>query len=325
MKYASHFCAHITGLIEQKQAIGHKYIAEANLLRRFDAFCIRQHPHEHDLTKDLVEQWATRTPTESTATLSCRLTPIRQLALYMNRLGIEAYVFPIHRLPKIPPYTPYIFNDGQLTGFFAACDQCHAQNEVPLRHVMMPVFFRLLYCCGLRVSEARLLKRTDVDLSEGVITVYETKWGKDRRIPLSSDMAERCVCYAEQAHLAEKETDYFFPRTIHEPVTLGNAYKNFRKFLWQAGISHGGRGKGPRIHDFRHTFAVHCLRKWVLEGKDLNAWLPVLKTYMGHYSFLDTAYYLRLTADLYPHIIRALNAAMGELIPRLKEDGNENN
>jgi integrase len=325
MKYASHFGAHIMGLIEQKRAIGYKYTAETHLLRRFDTFCTRHYPHEYDLSKALVEQWAIRTPTESTATLSCRITPVRQLAQYMNRLGIEAYVFPAHRLPKTPPYTPYIFNDGQLALFFVACDRCHVQHEVPLRHVMMPVFFRLLYCCGLRVSEARLLKTGDVDLAEGVITVYEAKRGKDRQIPLSSDMTERCTHYAKQAHLAELEPDYFFPRTIHEPITLGNAYKNFRKFLWQAGISHGGRGKGPRIHDFRHTFAVHCLRKWVLEGKNLNAWLPVLKTYMGHYSFLDTAYYLRLTADLYPHIITALNTTMGELIPHLKEADNENN
>jgi site-specific recombinase XerD len=94
--------------------------------------------------------------------------------------------------------------------------------------------------------------------------------------------------------------DYFFPAPGGKPMTIGNVYKNFRKFLWQAGISHNGRGHGPRVHDFRHTYAVHCLKKWVEQEKDLAAYLPILKTYLGHDSFEETAYYLRLTADVFP-------------------------
>ena len=77
-----------------------------------------------------------------------------------------------------------------------------------------------------------------------------------------------------------------------QPLTIGNVYHNFRRFLWQARISHGGRGHGPRVHDLRHTFAVNNLRSWFAHGRDVGALLPVLQTYMGHSSLADTAYYL---------------------------------
>ena len=86
--------------------------------------------------------------------------------------------------------------------------------------------------------------------------------------------------------------------------------KIFADFCGGLGISHGGRGKGPRIHDFRHSYAVHCLKKWVEQEKDLTAYLPVLKTYLGHDSFAETAYYLRLTADVFPDITLKLETGI---------------
>ena len=84
-----------------------------------------------------------------------------------------------------------------------------------------------------------------------------------------------------------------------------------------------GRGHGPRIHDFRHTYAVHCLKKWVEQEKDLTAYLPVLKTYMGHDSFQETAYYLRLTADVFPDITLKLENRYPTMIPELEGDIDE--
>jgi len=98
---------------------------------------------------------------------------------------------------------------------------------------------------------------------------------------------------------------------------LGNVDKNFRRFLWQARISHGGRGHGPRVHDLRHTFAVNNLRAWFAQGQDVGALLPVLQTYLGHSSLSDTAYYLRLTAESYPDITARVQQFTGDVIPPL--------
>ena len=323
--FYSNFKEYITGLILQKRAIGYKYDTEVGILKRFDTFCLQNYNDSEILSKEIVQRWAVRTTTESIATLQSRVVPVRQLSMYMGRLGIEAYVFPKNVIPKGVQYIPYIFSDEELSKFFQASDQCHKHNEVPIRHLLMPVIFRMLYCCGLRLSEARNLKLADVDLTQGVLTVYDSKFGKDRLVPMSSELTEMCKNYVGKVHIFSNDTSYFFPTPDGQSIKLQNVYKNFRKFLWQSGISHGGRGKGPRIHDFRHTFAVHCLRKWVLDGKELNAYLPVLKTYMGHYSFDDTAYYLRLTADMYPHITKRVSEIFGSLIPVIGGASNENN
>lgn len=209
--------------------------------------------------------------------------------------------------------------------FFAKTDKCHYVSECPYRHFIMPVFFRLIYSCGLRCSEARLLKVGDVDLQSGIVHIYHAKNDNDRLIPLSAPILERCRKYYGKVHLFSTLDDYFFPCLKGRPMTIVNVYHNFRRFLWKAGISHGGRGKGPRIHDFRHSFACHCLKKWVMEGKDLNVYLPVLKTFMGHDSFDETAYYLRMTADIYPDIIVKLEGCYPDIIPSMKGGAYENN
>ena len=94
-----------------------------------------------------------------------------------------------------------------------------------------------------------------------------------------------------------------------------NIDRNFRRFLWQARIPHGGRGHGPRVHDLRHTMAVNNLRLWFAAGEDAGALLPVLQAYMGHSSIADTGYYLRLTAESYPHITARIRHVFGDVVP----------
>jgi len=316
MNYYSAFAEYISGLIEQKRAMGYKYGGEPAILKRFDTFCLERFPDEISLTKEVMLGWAARRPGEHPATLQGRVTPVNELARYMARVGIPVFMPPKGMLPRIPQYMPHIYSNNELQKIFRQTDQCHYCSEVPYRHYVMPVFFRLLYTCGLRLSEARLLKLRDVDLDEGVITITTAKLDKHRQIPVSDQMLERMQEYSQNVHALSDQDSWFFPGFSGKPMTMGNVEKNLRKFLWQAGISHGGRGKGPRVHDFRHTHAVHCLRRWVLEDKDLRAYLPVLQAYLGHVEFKDTAYYLRLTADLFPNITEQLQLAMGDVIPK---------
>ena len=183
----------------------------------------------------------------------------------------------------------------------------------------MPVLFRTIYACGLRASEARLLRVDDVDLATGVLRIRDAKGGKDRQVPVSEPLRARLAGY--HARVAGHRTgDWFFPGRVGQPLTLGNVEKNFRRFLWQARISHGGRGHGPRVHDLRHTFVVNNLRLWFARGQDVGALLPVLQTYLGHSSIADTAYYLRLTAESHPDITSRVQQVLGDVIPPLTTD-----
>ena len=180
----------------------------------------------------------------------------------------------------------------------------------------MPVLFRTIYACGLRCSEARLLRLDDVDIDAGVLQIRDAKGGKDRQLPVSEPLRAKLADYHAQVAGQPGQWEWFFPGARPgEPITLGNVYHNFRRFLWQASISHGGRGHGPRVHDLRHAFAVNNLRSWFAHGQDVGALLPVLQTYMGHSSIADTAYYLHLTAESYPDITNRVQQVIGDVVP----------
>jgi integrase/recombinase XerD len=108
---------------------------------------------------------------------------------------------------------------------------------------------------------------------------------------------------------------FLFPVALQTAWSHSGLYILFRKLLYQCGISHGGRGKGPRLHDIRHTFAVHKLIQWHQEGADLNAKLPLLVTYLGHQDFTGTQKYLHLTAELFPNLTARMNKQFGGVIP----------
>ena len=307
----------IAALTAEKRAVGCKYDAGERILARFEAFCGEQFPGLDTVTKDSAEAWITagRERGARPATLQGLAAPVRELARWLGRRGTAAYVLPARTLPRPARYVPHIYTDRELADLFAATDRCHYSAEVPFRHLVMPVLFRTVYACGLRVSEARLLRPGDVDTVTGVLQIRDAKGGKDRQVPVSGPLRHRLAGYESQM-AGQPGWDWFFPgAAAGRPMTLVNVYHNFRRFLWQARISHGGRGHGPRVHDLRHTFAVSNLRAWFTAGEDVHALLPVLQAYLGHCEIGDTAYYLRLTAESYPHIAARPQAEYGGIVP----------
>ncbi|PSR27810.1 MAG: hypothetical protein C7B46_19265 [Sulfobacillus benefaciens] len=321
LHYTSSLASLIEGLIQQKQAMGYSYHGEARILHHFDQFVGDQGWTAATLEKPVVVAWTQRRSHEAHATWRHRCTPVRQLALYMADLGIPAYVPPAGQGAKRPTYIPYIYSDAELVAFFRQVDACRYQAEVPYRHWTLPLLFRVLYGTGMRLSEALHLRLEDVDHHAGIVTVRDGKFHKDRLLPVVESLRQQLVHYHQQVHPLSRPNTVYFLAGPDRPLTGGNVYKNFRRFLWRAGISHGGWSKGPRVHDFRHTYSVHCLRRWVREGRDLTAALPLLKTYLGHYSFQDTAHYLRLTADLFPDIVLRMEETLGHVVPSVGGDG----
>jgi integrase/recombinase XerD len=308
----------ITALVAEKRAVGYKYHAEAQVLARFEAFCRREFPGLDTLTEASVQAWiaAARRRDVRPATLQGLAAPVRELARWLGRRGQAAYLLPPAALPRPARYVPHIYTDRELEALFTQTDRCHYCSEVPLRHLVMPVLFRTIYACGLRCSEARLLRAGDVDIDTGVLQIRDAKGGKDRQVPVCEPLRARLADYHAQVAGQPGRREWYFPGSRPgQPLTLGNVYHNFRRFLWQARISHGGRGHGPRVHDLRHTFAVNNLRSWFARGRDVGALLPVLQTYMGHSSIADTSYYLHLTAESYPDITARVQQVIGDVVP----------
>jgi integrase len=208
-----------------------------------------------------------------------------------------------------------MLTDEELRKFFQAVDSLEPTARSPLRHLIMPEVFRLLFGCGFRVREVLKLRVRDVDLQQGIITVRQGKFRKDRLVPPALSLVNRLRKYA--AHFENHPPDaIFFPGPGGRPYSLRTIYGLFRQLLLQCGIPHAGRGKGPRIHDARHLFAVRVLRRWYRDGEDLDAKLPLLATYLGHQNLSGTQYYLHFTAELFPEITARADAAFGDVIPR---------
>ena len=226
----------IAALAAEKRAVGYKYDAEERVLNRFEAFCRTEFPGLDTVTRASAEAWITaaRRRRVQPATLQSLAAPVRELARWLGRRGTAAYVLPPRTLPRPARYVPHIYTDQELADLFAATDRCRYSAEVPFRHLIMPVLFRAVYACGLRVSEARLLCPGDVDVSTGVLQIRDAKGGKDRQVPVSGPLRERLAGY--RAHMAgQPGWDWFFPgASASRPLTLVNVYHNFRRFLWQA-------------------------------------------------------------------------------------------
>lgn len=286
-------------------------------MARFEEFTRSEFPGLDTLTEASVQAWiaGARCRDVQPATLHALAAPVRELARWLARRGVAAYLLPGSALPKPARYVPHIYTDAELAALFSETDRCRYCSEVPLRHLVMPVLFRTIYACGLRCSEARLLRVDDVDIDAGVLQIRDAKGGKDRQVPVSDALRARLAGYHTQVVGHPSMGEWFFPGRAGQALTLGNVYRNFRRFLWQAHIPHGGPGRGPRVHDLRTTFAVNNLRCWFAQGQDVGALLPVLQTYMGHSSLDDTAYYLHLTAESYPDITARVQEAIGDVVP----------
>lgn len=162
-----------------------------------------------------------------------------------------------------------------------------------------PVFLLLLYACGLRNSEARKLRIRDVDFDENMLLLFDTKFHKERLVPFSTTMSAKLKTYLAFRRKTFPTSSSNAPFFCHHHGALakGTIQGTFHKILVRCGLR-PLKGGGPRLHDFRHTFAIHRLYKWYQEGHDVLNKLPMLSTYMGHVSLEGTQIYLSATQAL---------------------------
>ncbi|MBU7006781.1 tyrosine-type recombinase/integrase [Phosphitispora fastidiosa] len=284
--------------------------------KMFDRFCIEKGATTVGVTKELAALWAEKRPNESDVTRYKRVNDLINFSIYLNHLGYQSYI-PKQLKAYHSTFTPYIFSQEELNSFFAACDTIEVHRHSPIKYVL-PVVFRMIYGCGLRINEALSLKCRDVNLSEGYIIIRESKNGQDRMLPLSGSLTDVCVLYTKRYLSVNNRGEYFFPQKSGQRYASDTLYKWFRRILSKAGISHGGRGMGPRVHDLRHSFSVHSLAEMSRKGLDLYYSLPILSKYLGHRSLEATDQYVRLTSEMYPELIQEVNSLCSYIFPEVK-------
>lgn len=322
------FAPHMYEFINLKRSLGYKYDEQERILSAFDRLALGHNHTWPGLTKEIADKWAEKRYNESDLTKYGRVILIRQFSEYLRNCGIKTYI------PNLPPYPhssfiPHIYTHDEMDAMYKACDGLRMRHRnVDCCLLIMPCLLRMLYGTGIRIGEALSLKNKEVDINGKCLTLRDTKNGKDRLVPISSSLALVCKEYLESRNQLpaaglERENRSFFVSHNGQACKRDSVYRWFRKVLAEAGIPFSGNRKGPRIHDIRHTFACHSFVKLSDEGLDLYCSWPYLSTYLGHQSLQSTEQYIRLTAQIYPELLRSTEGLHVDVLPNITLNTND--
>lgn len=295
-QFRSGFAQNIQDMLDYKEALGYSSSSYEYFLLKFDEFCCENYPKETFLLKEIVFDWAIAKKGESINTLNRRVAVIREFGRYLNSIGIPAYVFPAKMTGAQKQYTPHIFTDSELKSFFYGADHYEKSAWHPMNTYIVPVIFRLIYCCGLRPQEGRLIRTKDIDTNSGKLFIRESKGHKDRIVMLTHELIQLCQSYLQVRELHGVDSEYLFPDNaghVHGHQWLEYQFQK----CWKIAGVQSFTNPPPRVYDFRHTFATKRLCNWMDQKEDLYFWLPYLSVYMGHANFSATAYYIHLLPE----------------------------
>ena len=221
----------INGMLEYKESLGFSKDTYEYFLKDFCKYFIENGYSQ--FTEETVSTWCIRRPTESPEGFRRRITPLREFSKYLCAIGETEYVIPTSILPITHREMPYIITDQELRNLFAECDREPFCKQSPCRHLIILVIFRLIYCCGLRPNEGRELLRDDFNEVEGTLFIRKNKSHKERRIPLSDDVAAMCRNYLHDSRKVIPNTEYMFPSPDGGSYERKWLSETFRR-LWNA-------------------------------------------------------------------------------------------
>ncbi|MBU0487972.1 MAG: tyrosine-type recombinase/integrase [Bacteroidetes bacterium] len=292
-----------------KQSLGYVSLRTEWVFLEFDKFFLGKNITVLGITKEQVDQWRATRINDASATIYTKYSILSQFCRYMCKNGYDSFI------PRMPvntaknSFTPYIFSNSEMAAIFSSCDNLRLYDRhMTTIQFIIPAIVRLLYGTGLRISEALSLKNWDVDLDRRIIRIRKAKNGEERLAPLSDTLTvvlKQYLHYRDQMpvpHIGDAN-NFFFVSSNGSYCRSGSVYNWFRKVLSESGIPHQGNHKGPRVHDLRHSFAVHSLVKMANSGMDIYYSMPFLSTFLGHKSLGATEYYVRLTTEMHPSLL----------------------
>lgn len=221
-----------------------------------------------------------RRPDEADRTVYGRVIVFMQFASYLRDLGFDSYIPPSPKHPNDHLFIPYVFTREEMGRFFVAVDDLRLKHHHRQSVIFaLPLFFRLLYGTGVRLNEATALLNKDIDLDNNCFVINDSQNGQQRIVPISNSLSNACKKYLLQRDrigISTQPEDHFFITLRGVKLYQSIIYAWFKKAILTAGIPYSGDLKGPRIHDLRHTFAVHSMAAMAESGSDLYVSLPIL-------------------------------------------------
>lgn len=316
--FESAIASYINGFIEEKRALGYKYVNESKWMKKFDTYWFEHGYGETGLTVDNLSGWVRKRDCEGAKCLATRISVIRQFSLYLNGLGISSYFPPIEVRYSKPLI--HLLNKAELKELFQRIDEYTPGRGNDTSNRMRneyPVLFRLIYLNGLRITEACRLSVSDVDLEQGILTILDGKGNRDRMVYLSEDM--RLLCLAYFRHICQElgcTPEWFFPGAdLRSPVSDGTVRQRFDD-CWNQTSFADCCDRKPTVHGLRHTYVVTRINLWMEQGLDFEHMLPYLSKFLGHKSYSNTHYYYHY-AEAAAQTIRKKDTVSDRVIPEV--------
>lgn len=280
-----------------RQAMGFKLHDASRLLSRFIDFLEDQ--GQAFITTDLAVGWATQCRATQPAEWARRQRIVRVFARYRSATDPRTQIPSTKLLPyRAQRASPYIYNDDEIKRLLQAAGQL--RSSTGLRAHTYVTAFGLLTVTGMRISELVTLDNEDVDLALGQLTIRDAKFGKFRWLPLHPTTQQALQQYVQKRNhqYPTSRCSSFFVSEQGARLTSCTVRATFVQLSRQIGLRGPTDSHGPRLHDFRHHFAVQTLLRWYQEGANVDQHLPELSTYLGHVKVSDTYWYLSATPEL---------------------------
>ena len=249
--YVSKLAPYMEAFLEFKHSLGLKYETGEFYLHEFDLYCIKNEFQEAAL-KEIIKNWAVLRDSECPNTQHVCVAPIREFGKYLQLSGYsDSYILPKKVCQKQVRTMPHFFTDNEIVRFFNVCDTLNPRKENIVRHFVLPMLYRLLYCCGLRTCEARLLMHKNVNLQNGYIDIFNSKGPKDHRVFLPEDLVSLYMKYDDIINNTFPNRTYFFPVKSNACYQRSTISQNFNK-IWKAAGLGNESGSKARAYDFRY-------------------------------------------------------------------------
>jgi len=308
--------------VELKRALGRHFNGPARTLQSLDRFLHGRSAQYPDLNAVAFEAWCHTHEDVSSGVRRVRMLEVASFCLYRRRTEAQCFVPDPNSFPACHQRVkPYIFTEAEVAKLLHATSGIKRNPSSPVRPEVIRLAIVLLFTTGIRRGELLALKLGDYNRQESTLNIRETKFYKSRLLPINASITgemDRCLRARTQRRLPV----FSDTALIWNASWGGGAYSGtslqlaLRPLFLKCGIVNV-KGKLPRIHDFRHSFAVNALLRWYRAGVDVEAKLPFLATYLGHGSALSTHYYLHFIEPLRTAASKRYASHYGELISPL--------
>lgn len=304
-RFRSGFGASLQRYVSVQQTMGRHYAHEKTVLLKWDAWLYRFQGRDDNMAGEIFQRWAATLNHLTPTTRRERMRIVRNFLLFHARDHQGVFIPDAAGFPRInAPKSPRLVTEAEMGRVLEITKQLAPDTDNPVRAQTMRVAFILSFCCGLRRGELLRLRWEHFDVQQQLLRIEGTKFHKSRLVPVHESVADELLNYLEERRRKQLplEPTNFLIGTGRDPQSQ-SAYTPCRlNQVWRQLCAATGvldeKGRPPRVHDLRHSFAVNALSRWYAQRDDVQAKLPHLATYLGHLNAASTHCYLHLTPQL---------------------------